>query len=152
MRLKIITALILLTLFVTTFSAQMTRVVKAAHLPVSGPVTGPVTGPLTGPASLFTISGNVTYHLLGMLARGAARFLPASGVTITAVDYFNNHTVSTTTDASGNYSLPVGQSGYYTVTVSGTQNSILVPPFRFVPVKQPSGKKNVSFQGLIFKF
>ncbi len=134
------------------FVAQANNRVSAVHGPVTSPITGPVTGPVTGPTSVFKITGNIRYHLLGMLRRGAARFIPAGGVNIVATQLFNsNVSVSTTTDANGNYTLTPTQAGLYRINVSGGDTNFYAPPIRVVPLNK-SGEKKADFQGLIFKF
>src|ERR1041385_4806710 len=128
MRLKFITALGLFFIFTLLFATQ----IALANHETNHLTTGPVTGPVTGPATLFKITGKVTYHFLGMLQHGMERFMPASGVHVKAVDIFNHHTVTTTTDAEGNYTLMPGQKGFYKVTVWGGDTNFYVPPVRFV--------------------
>ncbi|HUQ85717.1 MAG TPA: carboxypeptidase-like regulatory domain-containing protein [Candidatus Limnocylindrales bacterium] len=156
MKLKKITATLLLIILSLIIVAQIDKKANALHnlitSPVTGPVTGPITGPLTSPASLFKISGNIRYHLLGMLRRGAARFVPAAGVKVEAIGFFNNDvSVATTTDASGNYTLNTAEPGIYRVKVSGGETSFYVPPIKVVPLNKPAEKK-ADFQGLMFKF
>ncbi len=155
MRKKIITAISLFFVFSLLFSAQFTQTAQALEpitSPVTNPVTGPITGPITGPSSFFTISGKVTYHLLGLFRRGAERFMPAPGVLVKAVDVFSQHTATATTDANGNYTITPGKSGLYKVSASGGEASFYVPPIQFVNDNKPAGKKNVNFQGVLFKF
>src|SRR5437870_5727350 len=156
MRQKIITALALFFAFSLLFSAQLTNIASANHdhhmpPPTTSPVTGPVTGPITSPVSLFKISGHVKDHILWLWRRGAARFFPAVGVHVKAVDIFNHHTVTTTTDADGNYTLMPGKAGFYQVTVWGGDAKFYVPPVQFVNDKKPHGKNHVDFEGTIFK-
>jgi hypothetical protein len=151
-RQKILLAIGLFIMLSLLLIAQASSRVIATHSPTTGPVTGPITGPITGPVSVFQISGNVKYHLLGIVRRGAARFMPAANVNVSATDIFNNTTISTQTDASGNYTLDPGRGGLYTVRVSGGETSFYAPPVRFVPLNKPVQKDNANFQGLIFRF
>jgi hypothetical protein len=164
MRQKFITALslffVLSLLFTvqTSFTAQAFAHENNNHItptpyPVTNPVTGPVTGPITGPVSnLFAISGNVSYHIFGLFKRGIGRFAPAAGVIIKACDIFTNHTVTTTTDKDGNYTLNPGKAGLYKVTASGGEASFYAPPVQVINDKKPAGVQHVNFQGIMFKF
>lgn len=160
-RRKILTALSLVAAFTLVFSAQVSYAnfnifhhsPKPTMTPTTSPVTGPVTGPITSPAKLFTISGNVSYHVWGLFKRGASRLMPASGVTVKAKGLFNGSSATATTDSNGNYVITTNDKGHYRVTVSGGNGKHYMPPLHFVQLteKKPT-KTKVNFTGHTFKF
>lgn len=163
MRRKLITALSLVFAFTLLFSAQAGYAFfdfypkppkpSPTTSPTTGPVTGPVTGPITSPAAFFTISGNVTDHIVKLFKKSYNRFVPEAGVKVKAKDIFNGHSASATTDANGNYVINVGQKGYYKVTVVDGDAKFYTPPLHFVHLtnNKPT-KSNVNFKGHIYSF
>lgn len=165
MRFKFISALSIVIAFSVLFSSQLINLASAHSTnnntpitnpvtnPITTPVTGPVTGPITSPVSIFRISGQIAYHILGIFKKSAERFYPASGVTVKVKDIFNGHSATAVTDSNGNYVVDAGQAGFYNITVSGGKARFYTPPVAFVQLtKKNPEKKHLNFQGIILKF
>jgi hypothetical protein len=105
--------------------------------------------PITSPISGFVIAGHVDYKNLFRLFGGLQRFFPASGVTVTFTEFFNkNVKFSTTTDADGNYVMPLDPS-LYKVEVSDANHTFFSPHTRVIKLNTAS--KSADFTGLIFR-
>ena len=87
--------------------------------PAPAPAPTPEPGPSTPPAGTASISGVVRYSRYGGDEVG-----PVAGATVTLTDADGNVMASTTTDASGNYSLGNLPAGSYTLSVASNEFGI----------------------------
>ena len=123
--------------------AVPTTTVYVVFAPTStGPKSGTITNSSTGAtAQTVAVSGTAaqSFAVTGQVSYKSAR--PIAGVTVNALQ--NGSTAaSTTTDASGNYSLNLAAGGSYTISVT-------TAPFAFAPPEQTvanlSGNQSVNF-------
>lgn len=139
--LKRLLIVILLAFFVLPFGAQVASV--SAQM-------APLTAPITAPISAFNISGEVTYKRLGRLMQNMQRFVPAEGVLVTIVNFFDrSKTYQTSTDENGEYKVQV-PTGLYQVSVQDDGGTFFVPPLRVVRINNDTTKRTADFEGLIF--
>jgi hypothetical protein len=141
MRRKLITALCLTFAFVFVFGTQVAATAKADTK--NG-------NPLTSPITCFQISGKVTYKFFKVFFHEAKRFSPASGVTVSAENFFTHDIYQATTDSNGNYSISVEEPGLYSVKSSGGKTSMYISPIRMVRANKGGTDNHVDFQGFVF--
>lgn len=138
MRQKIITALSLVIVFAVIFSAQLSHTAYA---------TTKNGNPVTSPVTFFQISGKVTYKFFKLFGGGSNQ--NAAGVEVEAKNVFTNDVYETTTDANGNYVIPVQEKGVFLVGPTEGNTDVWVPALKPVHANNPGSKTGVNFQGFI---
>lgn len=120
MKLKLFLSTLIFALVATISVSQLSAPVKAFAPPVTSPVT----------SALLHLSGVVRYLDLNIF-----RFVGANGAEVNAKNNSTGTVYTTTTDANGNYTLPV-DPGRYMIWAYGASFSAykFVPQFNNLPI------------------